>query len=170
MCPDADRPDPHSPSAERVLAATGRDWRAWFDLLDDANAVVKDHKGIVALVPSEVAWRHLFEGEGRTAWLGQVDDFEPIPGASYRCDDGTTDDVRSVRPGQRLRLLWHPSGWTQPSTLQLTVQAKDERCIVAIHHEHLPDESTRQVMKERWTAFLKALRDGFEVAPGDRVG
>lgn len=216
MCPSAVRPDPHSPSDERVLAATGRTWNGWFALLDDAEAASKDHKGIVSIVAaagganawwqqtvtvayekarglrstvgetadagfqvgvrrtlplsSEVAWHHLVEGPGRADWLGPIEDFDPTPGATFQCDDDTVGDVRSVQPGRRLRLTWQPVGWTRSSTLQLTVQPKDDRCVVAIHHERLADERTRHEMQQRWTKLLDSLREAVAESDEGRVG
>lgn len=205
------RPDPHSPSNDRVREATGRSWNAWFSLLDEAGGATMSHRDIVAwiatagganawwrqtvavayekarglrsvvgetadagfqvgvrrtvAVAADVAWRYLVEGAGRDAWLGPTTSFTCAVGSRFHCDDGTTGDIRSVAPGRRLRLTWRPPAWERPSTLQLTVVPKGERCVLAIHHERLPDPATRAAMKERWTAFAEGLRDALVADP-----
>ena len=197
------RPDPHSPSDERVLAATGRGWDAWFALLDGAGARDLDHRALVALVAdaseasfwwqqtvtvayekarglratvgetadagfqvgvrrtldlaADRAWAWLVEGDGRALWLGSCPDFQPSPGVAFTCGDGSTGEVRTVRPGRRVRVRRTSPDDAAPTTLQLTIVPKDERCVVALHHERLPDEAARTSMKRHWTDVLDAI-------------
>lgn len=210
------RPDPHSPSDERVLAATGRSWFDWFALLDERGAAETDHKGIVAIVreagganawwqqavtvgfekarglrsvvgetadagfqvgvrrtvdvPAAVAWAYLVEGHGRERWLGATAALPSEKGATYRLDDGTSGEIRSTRPGRRLRLTLQRPGEAAATTLQLTIQAKDDRSIVALHHERLPDEEARATMKAHWTGVLDALQRAFADGRAGTVG
>lgn len=201
------RPDPHSPSDERVLAATGRSWADWFALLDERGAAELDHKGIVAIareaggangwwqqtvtvgyekarglrsvvgetadagfqvgvrrtvdVPAVVAWEYVVHGPGRERWLGATGALPQEKGESYRLDDGTSGEIRSIRPGRRLRLTVQRPGEEAATTLQLTIQAKGDRSVVALHHERLPDEAARAEMKTHWTSVLDELRRAF---------
>ena len=210
------RPDPHSPSDERVLAATGRTWADWFALLDASGAAESDHKGIVTLVreagganawwqqtvtvgyekarglrsvvgetadagfqvgvrrtvavPADVAWAQLVEGPARDRWLGTTRHLPLMKGAAYRCEDGTSGEVRSVDPGRRLRLTVRRPGDETETTLQLTIEAKDDRSVVALHHERLPDEEARAAMKAHWTSVLEALRAAFARGEAGSVG
>jgi len=108
-------------------------------------------------LPADEAWRWLLEGPGQRVWLGPCPPLTLQPGAPYACEDGTRGEVRSVRPGERVRLRWHPPDLDAPSTLQLTVTPKDGRCVVAFHQEKLPDLAAREAMKVRWRAVLAEL-------------
>jgi uncharacterized protein YndB with AHSA1/START domain len=109
--------------------------------------------------PAHDVWTWLVEGPGRDAWLGPGAELRLERGARYVCDDGTTGEVRSVRPGERLRLTWHPPDEDAPSTVQLTVIPKGDRCTVAFHQEKLPDLAAREAMKARWRAVLAELAE-----------
>lgn len=201
------RPDPHSPSDERVHAATGRRWAEWFALLDERGATELDHKSIVAIVreagcangwwqqtvtvgyekarglrsvvgetadagfqvgvrrtvdvPAVVAWEYLVHGPGRERWLGATGTLPQEKGESYQLEGGTSGEIRSVRPGRRLRLTVQRSSEAAATTLQLTIQPKDDRSVVALHHERLPDEEARAAMKTHWTSVLDGLQREF---------
>lgn len=70
-----------------------------------------------------------------------------------------TDDVRvrSETPGTVLRATYQPAGWAAPSTVQLRVLPAATGSTLAVHHEHLPDEQTREAMRVRWTTALEQL-------------
>jgi uncharacterized protein YndB with AHSA1/START domain len=79
------------------------------------------------------------------------------PGQPYETPDGTTGEVRSYRPGDRLRLNWRPDGWTHDSTLQLAVTATGPNTVVRFHHERLANQSEREAMRDHWTRAMDAL-------------
>lgn len=110
-------------------------------------------------VGAEAAWAWLVTGPGRDAWLGRTEAFPLEPGASYRCQDGTEGEIRSVDPGRRLRATWRPPDWASPSTVQITITPKDGRSTVGFHQERLPDAETREAMKARWRAVLAELAE-----------
>jgi uncharacterized protein YndB with AHSA1/START domain len=106
---------------------------------------------------AEDAWSELVEGDARALWLGAGTTFEATPGTAYHCDDGTEGEVRTVRAGRRVRLTWRPPDAPAPTTLQLTLEPKGERCVVAFHHERLPDAAARERMKAHWSEVLTTL-------------
>ena len=108
---------------------------------------------------AEAAWTWLTTGPGRDAWLGRADALSLEPGASYRCQDGTEGEIRSLDPGRRLRATWRPPAWPAPSPVQITITPKGARCTVGFHHERLPDAEARETMKARWRAVLAELAD-----------
>lgn len=190
-----------------VEAATGRDWAAWFDWLDEHDAADLDHRGIVALfadagvdngwwqqtvavgyerarglravgetadagfqvgvqrtlpVGQDALWDWLVAPEGVAAWLGAVAGFEPSPGHRYETADGTTGEVRTVKPGERLRLTWQPSGREAATTLQLTLACPRNdasKTTLRFHHERLAGAAEREAMRDRWRAVLDRLED-----------
>ncbi|MEX2542403.1 MAG: SRPBCC domain-containing protein [Trueperaceae bacterium] len=109
-------------------------------------------------IPAARAWELLLAGPGRDAWLGASESFRLEPGEHYETADGTRGEVRTVRPGRRVRLTWQPKTWSRPSTLQLDLTDKGERCTVGFHHERLADAATRQAMREHWRDVLDTLR------------
>lgn len=109
-------------------------------------------------LPAAEAWSLLMERPGPDAWLGAGTDFRPTPGHVYRAEDGTHGEVRTVRPGFRVRLTWHPPDWRAPTTLQITLTPKGERTTVGFHHERLPDAEARTAMRARWTRVLDTLQ------------
>lgn len=105
-------------------------------------------------------WAQLLAPEGRAAWLGDLDAFEPTPGHRYETADGTTGEVRTVAPGERLRLTWEPDGRESPTTLQLSLACSRNdatRTTLRFHHERLADADEREAMRERWRTTLDRL-------------
>ena len=52
------------------------------------------------------AWDLLMEGPGRDTWLGTADGVEFRKGERYRTSEGVSGEVRSIVPGERVRLIW----------------------------------------------------------------
>ena len=107
---------------------------------------------------AERAWAWLTTRPGRDLWLGPIADLPLEKGRRFETEDGVSGEIRTIRPGTRLRLAWRPDDWERPSTVQVTVTSKGERCTVGFHHERLPDAETRLAMRERWTAVLGELQ------------
>ncbi len=74
-------------------------------------------------------------------------------------DDAAVRGVRSETPGVVVRATYQPTGWDDPSTLQLRVLSAATGSTLAIHHEHLPDAETREAMRQHWTSTLQRLID-----------
>lgn len=58
-------------------------------------------------------------------------------GFSFRLSDGTSGDVRLLKPGSHLRLGWQPPGWPPSFTIQARVLPSGEFCVLAFHPEQL---------------------------------
>ena len=106
---------------------------------------------------AEAAWRWLVERPER--WVGPCGRLPLEPAATVVCDDGSAIEIRSVRPGTRVRLFWTPPGAERATTLQATVTTKEARCTVGLHHERLADADARNEMRGRWRAVLDELAD-----------
>jgi uncharacterized protein YndB with AHSA1/START domain len=105
-------------------------------------------------------WSRLTGSGGVASWLGDDVSLVLEEGASYGAGDGPSGEVRVVVPGDRLRLTWQPGAWPRPSTLQVRLTGKgDGRTVVSLHHEHLPDRSTRDAMRVRWREVLADLAE-----------
>lgn len=73
-------------------------------------------------VSLERAWDLLTSAEGLQIWIGAIARLNLKASETYRTDDGITGEVRTLVPGQRVRLTWQPAHWEKPSTLQVTVR------------------------------------------------
>ena len=108
-------------------------------------------------VPPEVAWWLLVEGPWRDAWLGTTDGLELRKGARYSTAEGRWGEVRSVAPGERLRLTWSAPELAQESTLQIYLARSGEKTSVRFHQERLSSLEEREMMRTHWRAVLDRL-------------
>lgn len=111
-------------------------------------------------VGQDALWDVLVAPEGRAAWLGAVAAFEPTPGYRYETADGIAGEVRTVKPGERLRLTWQPSDRAGATTLQLSLACPrndDAKTTLRFHHERLADAGEREAMRDRWRSALDRL-------------
>lgn len=108
-------------------------------------------------IPASRAWSLVTSPEGVGAWLGAGASLRFEKGETYRLADGTTGVVRVVNPGESVRLTWHPEGWAKPSTIQIRVEDKGEKSVIAFHEEKLPDAAAREARLARFKAALDAL-------------
>lgn len=99
-------------------------------------------------------WELLLGQEGLKAWLGA--DLRPEPGARWQSADAA-GAVRTVAPGQRLRLTFQPAGRADPTTLQLTVSEAKTGATLTFHHEKLADTDEREAMRAHWKSALARL-------------
>lgn len=106
------------------------------------------------------AWRAITSPRGVKLWLGDVASLKFKPGQSFVTRDGTAGEIRTVRPGQRVRLTYQPRGMRAATTLQVTViprQTTQGTCI-SFHHEKLASAKERKRMRRHWQNVLQALQ------------
>ena len=103
------------------------------------------------------AWDVMMEGPGRDVWLGTADDIEFRKGERYRTSEGVSGEVRSIVPGERVRLTWDSPELAHPSTLQVTIVPSGEKASVRFHQERLSSLEERERMREHWRDVLKEL-------------
>lgn len=120
--------------------------------------------GVQRTLPVSAAalWELLLSPEGLAIWLGELDTLPTAKGAPYRTAEGTTGELRSLRPGQRLRLTWQPAELDAPTTLQVTVSSPrgaTDRAALRFHQEKLQDAEHRERMRTRWAEIAEALSD-----------
>lgn len=109
-------------------------------------------------IPPQQAWGILTSSEGLRLWLGDLPTLGLEPGYRYITQEGTSGEVRVVKPLQQLRLTWQPEGWARPSTVQIRLLSSDpEKTTISFHQEHLADATARAEMKRRWEAVLAQL-------------
>jgi uncharacterized protein YndB with AHSA1/START domain len=114
--------------------------------------------GVSRTLPIEldVAWDFLVSPTGLRLWLGEV--IAPLAnGAAYETRDGTTGEVRSLRPCDRVRLTWKPEGREQPATVQVAVTPAQHGTTVRFHTERLVSEDERGRFRQRWREALDRI-------------
>jgi uncharacterized protein YndB with AHSA1/START domain len=110
-------------------------------------------------IPSERAWGLMTGPEGRRIWLGEVPELKLSKGHQYRTADGTCGEIRSVAEGKRLRLIWQPSDWGQPSTLQIYLLPSGKSTSIRFHQERLSGPEQREQMRQHWQEVLEHLQE-----------
>ena len=105
----------------------------------------------------EQAWAALLSPAGLAAWLGRVEALPSEVGQDYRTADGTTGELRSLRPHDQVRLTWQPAGRGAPATLQVALSDGARGTVVRLHAERLDDDEERGRVLARFSAALDAL-------------
>lgn len=113
-------------------------------------------------IKTSAAWNFLTSPAGVRLWLGGSGEVDFSRGAQYTLPEGGAGEVRVFHPGSHLRITWQPGGWPRPSTIQLRVVPKGERCVVAFHQEHLPDGEARLQQREFFLAVFEKLKNLIE--------
>lgn len=106
----------------------------------------------------EQAWDLLLSPAGLAAWLG--DDLAALPhekGARYETAHGTTGEVRSFRPVERMRVTWQPPGRDAPATLQVALRPGPRGTAIGFHAERLSGPEEREALIARWGEALARL-------------
>lgn len=117
--------------------------------------------GVQRTLPVEAGrlWQFLTSAQGLAVWLGEgIEALRMEKGATYQSDEGTRGEIRSVYPGEKLRLTWQPAGWENESTLQLYLEDKGEKTALRFHHEKLTGPRQRAEMKEHWQEVLGRIK------------
>jgi uncharacterized protein YndB with AHSA1/START domain len=113
--------------------------------------------------PLEEVWTFLTSPEGSAVWLGAGVQHLDEPGQTYQTSAGTSGEIRSFHPHDRIRLTWQPPDWTHDSTVQVTVSSAGAgRTMVRFHQERLAEADEREQQRAHWRAVLDAVVAGLE--------
>ena len=110
-------------------------------------------------IPRDLAWGLLVAGPGRDIWLGEAGPLELRKGEKYRTTEGVWGEVRTLAPGQRVRLTWSHPDLSKPSTLQVTLVPSGEKTSVRFHQERLSSPDERERMRHHWREVLRKLQE-----------
>jgi uncharacterized protein YndB with AHSA1/START domain len=107
----------------------------------------------------DLAWELLTSPEGVKLWLGSVTALAWQKGETYASSEGTTGEMRVVKPKEQLRLTWKRKGWDAPSTLQIRIipGSGPSKTTISFHQENLLNGLIREEMKELWESVLAEL-------------
>ena len=116
--------------------------------------------------PLEEVWDFLTSPEGSVVWLGAGVQRLDEPGREYQTSQGTSGEIRSFRPLDRVRLTWQPTDWAHDSTVQFTVTgAAAGRTMLRFHQERLADAREREQQRAHWRAVLDAVVTALQNRP-----
>lgn len=107
----------------------------------------------------EHVWATLLSPAGLAVWLGPGAQLGDEAGDAYATDDGISGELRSLRPGDRMRLTWRPAARAEATILQLTVRPAASGTTLGIHQERLADADEREAMRLRWAAVQERLAE-----------
>ncbi|OWY62782.1 hypothetical protein B7486_56590 [cyanobacterium TDX16] len=107
------------------------------------------------------AWQVLTSRTGVEVWLGHGALLPHQAGATWSAADGSSGDVRSFKPLDRVRLTHQAPGQSTPSTVQVALSerhAKDgPRTVVRFHQDRLADADQREAQRQHWQAVMDEL-------------
>lgn len=109
--------------------------------------------------PEEV-WEVLTSPDGLAAWLGEGSGLGPStdPGSTYETDERVVGEIRTWRPGDRVRLTWQPPDWDHETTVQVAVGATSSgRTTLRFHQERLASAEERQRQRTHWQSCLSRV-------------
>ena len=109
------------------------------------------------VVSPQRAWATLTSPAGVQLWLGDVVDFQLVPGHVYKARDGAVGEVRVVQPGDHFRMTWQPKLWQKASTIQVRVMPSGEKTVISFHQDNLAGPSERKQMYLHWQKVLQEL-------------
>jgi uncharacterized protein YndB with AHSA1/START domain len=112
--------------------------------------------------PVERVWDVLTSRRGLATWLGAGARPNPEKRATYTSTDGTTGEVRSWHPRDRIRATWRPAGWDHDSTVQVAVAGRGEKTRITLHQERLASARERETQREHWQAVMDRIVEALE--------
>ncbi|MFD5680229.1 SRPBCC family protein [Streptomyces bacillaris] len=100
--------------------------------------------------PPQAVWEFITGPEGVALWLGAEGPLPTEKGAPYRTADGPEGEIRSYRPGDRVRLTYGPS------TVQVAVTpgSSEDRAVLRFHQERLASAEEREERRTHWKAVM----------------
>ncbi len=107
--------------------------------------------------PPAVVWTYLTSGDGVRRWLGGGLELPATRGERYTTPDGTTGEVRSFHPLDRIRLTWQPVDWDHASTVQVAIGDRIGRTMLRFHQERLADPDERARQRTHWAGVMDGV-------------
>jgi uncharacterized protein YndB with AHSA1/START domain len=115
--------------------------------------------GVSKTLPRSVddVWNFVTSAQGVRLWLGSGVKLPAEKGTTYETGDGTTGQIRSFRPGDRVRLTWQPADWDHESTVQVAVSGGPDKAVLRFHQERLANADERERQRQHWTEVMKKV-------------
>ncbi|WP_411080003.1 SRPBCC family protein [Streptomyces sp. cmx-18-6] len=100
--------------------------------------------------PPHAVWEFVTAPEGIALWLGVDGPLPTEKGAPYRTADGIEGEIRSYRPGDRIRLT-HGLSTVQ---VAVTSGSSEDRAVLRFHQERLASAGEREERRAHWKGVL----------------
>ncbi len=113
---------------------------------------------ITVEAPALLVWERLVSDDGLRVWLGTGIVLGRERGERYETEEGVIGEVRSFRPGDRVRLTWQPEDWDHETTVQIALDDRGDRTGVRFHQERLAGAEEREFQRHHWKAVAERLR------------
>jgi uncharacterized protein YndB with AHSA1/START domain len=173
-------------SDEAVRAKTGKNWKEWFAILDQAGARKMNHQEIVKYLNTKQGvgpwWQQMVTvsyeqvrglrekhqkpqgyqiSVSRTIKVPLAKLFKSFANEKARQawlpEDGLT--TRKATPNKSMRITWNDG----KSSLEISFNSKDgDKSLVVVQHSKLPDAKASTKMKAYWAKALDRLRETLE--------
>lgn len=112
----------------------------------------------VPLSPA-AAWDAATGADALGKWLGGwIPDLRE--GARFTAVNESVGEVRTIKPGERIRLRWRPARTEADTVVQLTVAPAATGATIGIHQEKLADNAQRELMRGYWKRALEEFAAG----------
>lgn len=109
-------------------------------------------------IPQKQAWQLVTSSKGRRLWLGDAEEVKFRKGFVYKTKEGMRGEIRTIKPGERLRLTWSSKKLKRPSTLQVTLICRrntPNKTMIHFHQEKLTSAKEREQMRKHWQGVLE---------------
>ncbi len=118
--------------------------------------------GVQRTIPmnQKTLWRLLFSEAGLAIWLGKTKGISLEPGSTFETIDGTSGEIRRIKPGERIRLQLNGQPITHPITMQITLNCPRNtisKTTLRFHAEKLHSEKERNTLRKHWNNLFDAL-------------
>ncbi len=99
-------------------------------------------------IDNDEAWTLITAGDGVPLWLH--DEVPNEPGQTVHAPDGYEYELRTIKPGERMRLRRVDPETGESSIVQVTLSPAKTGTTLGIHHEGLRDGEHREEMRAHW--------------------
>ncbi|MEU5369106.1 SRPBCC domain-containing protein [Streptomyces sp. NPDC005951] len=103
--------------------------------------------------PLAAVWDFVTGPEGAALWLGLDGPLPTAKGAPYRTADGIDGEIRSYRPGDRVRLT-HGTSTVQ---VAVTPGSSEDRTVLRFHQERLASAEEREERRTHWKNVMDRI-------------
>ncbi|MGH2906854.1 MAG: SRPBCC family protein [Solirubrobacterales bacterium] len=105
----------------------------------------------------DAAWDLVTSPDGAGEWLGADGPAPREPGDTVTSSDGHEYELRTIKPGERMRLRRTDGETGATSTVQLTLVPGKTGTSIHFHHDGLADGDEREKMRAHWKTVADRL-------------
>lgn len=95
-------------------------------------------------------------------WLGDGVVLPVNTGDSWQATDGSSGELRSFHPNDRIRLTWLSPESDHESTVQVTVSMASGGTTLRFHQERMASAAERAAQRKHWQWVIETILDALE--------